>query len=54
MQNKILAEALDEFERRHLWGEITLVFRDGKMTVVQKNETVKILDRGIPCNGKSY
>jgi hypothetical protein len=54
MQNRILQDALDDFEKRHLWGEITLVFRDGKIAVVQKNETVKILDKGITYNGKAY
>lgn len=39
--NSELQRTLDDFERRHLWGQIQLDFQRGKLVVIRRTETIK-------------
>jgi hypothetical protein len=44
---------LQQAARDSYWGEITLCYRAGVVTLVRKSETITITDKGEPCHGQS-
>ena len=39
--NSELQTVLEDFERRHIWGQIQLDFQRGKLVVIRRTETHK-------------